>query len=106
MIGDYTKVPLRNGERWTGARMALTVSLAASGNAHNVAYGAFGVRSAAAAVTPGTGFTEIGEQPPGETTPGDLEAEWATNLPGITATWAPLNGGALGVEIKAGTTQP
>jgi len=84
----------------------LTVSLAAFGNAHNVAYGAFGVRSAAAAVTPGTGFTEIGEQPPGESTPGDLEAEWATNLPGITATWAPLNGGALGVEIKAGTTQP
>jgi hypothetical protein len=88
------------------AASGLTVPLAAFGNANNVAYGVFGVRSAVAAVTPGTGFTEIGEQPPGESTPGDLEAEWATNRPTITATWAPLNGGALGVEIKARTTQP
>jgi len=84
----------------------LTVALAPLGNANNVAYGVFGVRSAAAVVTPGAGFTEIAEQPSGESTPGDLEAEWATNLPLIAATWAPLNGGALGIEIRARTTQP
>ena len=79
----------------------LTVPLAAFGNANNIAFGVFGVRSTAAAVTPGAGFTEIAEQPSGESTPGDLEAEWATNLSTVAATWTNLNGGALGVEIKA-----
>jgi hypothetical protein len=82
----------------------LTVPLAAFGNAKNVAYGAFGVRSTVAAVTPGAGFTEIAEQPSGEGTPGDLQAEWAPNQNTIAATWTTLNGGGLGVEIKARTT--
>ena len=82
----------------------LTVPLAAFGNANNVGYGVFGVRSNVAVVTPGAGFTEIAEQPSGESTPGDLQAEWAANLNGITATWASLNGAALGVEIRARTT--
>jgi hypothetical protein len=81
----------------------LTVPLAAFGNGTNVAYGAFGVAKNAVAVTPGAGFTEISEQPSGDTTPGDLEAEWALNLPTITASWANLNGGALGIEIRART---
>lgn len=81
----------------------LTVPLAAFGNANNVAYGAVGVAKNAVAVTPGAGFTEIGEQPSGESTPGDLEAEWAVNLPSITASWASLTGGVLGIEIKART---
>jgi hypothetical protein len=84
----------------------LTVPLAPFGNANNVAYGAFGVRSAAAVVTPGAGFTEIAEQPPGESTPGDLEAEWAPNVNTITATWASLNSAALGIEIKAAGAVP
>jgi probable HAF family extracellular repeat protein len=79
----------------------LTVPLAAFGHPNNVGYGVFGVRSNLPAVTPGAGFTEISEQPSGEGTPGDLEAEWATNRNTINATWTNLNGGALGVEIKA-----
>ena len=79
----------------------LTVLLADFGHPNNVAYGAFAVAKNTAAVTPGAGFTEISEQPSGETTPADLEAEWALNLPAIVASWANLNAGALGVEIRA-----
>jgi hypothetical protein len=57
----------------------------------------------AIAVTPGAGFTEVSEQPSGESTPGDLETEWGTNTATIGATWANLNGGALGIEIRART---
>jgi hypothetical protein len=79
---------------WTEVA-SVTVPLASFGNPINVAYGAFGVRSGVAAVTPGASFSEIAEQPSGEGTPGDLQAEWAT-----------LNAGALGVEIKARTIAP
>jgi hypothetical protein len=79
----------------------LTVTLGALGNASNVAYGVFGVKKNVLAVTPGAGFTEIAEQPSSENTPGDLEAEWATNVSTIDASWTNLSGGALGVEIKA-----
>ena len=81
----------------------LTVPLAAFGHANNVAYGAFGVTKNVTAVTPGVGFTEISEQPSGESTPGDLEAEWATNLSAIIASWTSLSAGAVGIEIKART---
>ena len=81
----------------------LTVPLAAFGNVNNVAYGAFGVNSKLAVVTSGAGFTEISEQPSGESTSWDLEAEWATGLTNVTASWSALNGGALGIEIKART---
>jgi hypothetical protein len=84
----------------------LTVPLAAFGDVRSVAYGVFGVSSRVLAVTPGAGFTEIGEQPSAESTSGDLEAEWATNRNTIAATWTNLNGGALGVEIKARATEP
>ncbi len=84
----------------------LTVTLTPFGNAGNVAYGVFGVRRNVLAVTPGTGFTEIAEQPSGEGTPNDLEAEWATNDNTIDASWATLNGAALGIEIKAGNAGP
>jgi len=91
----------QTGSASGAAVSGLTVALAAFGNANNVAYGAFGVRSNALAVTPGAGFAEISEQPSGESTPGDLEAEWALNVPTIVASWATLNAGALGIEIKA-----
>jgi hypothetical protein len=97
---------VQTGSNRGDAVNGLTVQLAAFGNANNVAYGVFGVRSAAAVVTPGAGFTEIAEQPSGESTPGDLEAEWATNLSAVAATWTVLNGGALGVEIKAAVGAP
>ena len=79
----------------------LTVPLAAFSNANDVAYGAFAVNRNVAVVNPGAGFTEISEQPSGESTPGDVETEWAANLNTIAAAWTSLNGGALGVQIKA-----
>jgi hypothetical protein len=79
----------------------LSVSLAPFGSANNAALGAFGVNSRTAAITPGAGFTEIDEQPADEGGKGDLQAEWALNRAIIDATWSNLNGGALGVEIKA-----
>jgi hypothetical protein len=79
----------------------LSVSLAPFGNANNVALGAFGVNSRVLAVSPGSGFAEIDEQPANEATKGDLQAEWAVNRATINATWTNLSGGALGVEIKA-----
>jgi hypothetical protein len=81
----------------------LTVPLAAFANANDVAYGAFGVASGDPAVSAGSGFTAIAEEPSGET-PADLFAEWAVNDPSVAAVWTSLNGGALGVEIKAGTS--
>ncbi|MGH6693460.1 MAG: Ig-like domain-containing protein, partial [Gammaproteobacteria bacterium] len=84
----------------------LTVSHGAFENPNNVAYGVFGVRSSVAAVTPGAGFTELGEQPSAESPPSDLEAEWAPNLNTIAATWTALNAAALGVEIRAGHAGP
>jgi hypothetical protein len=84
----------------------LTVPLAAFGNPNNVAYGVFGVRSQVLAVTASAGFTELSEQPSGETAAGDLQAEWATNRNTIAATWSTLNGGALAVEIRAAAAAP
>ena len=82
----------------------LSVPLGVFANANNVAYGAFGVNRNVAVVAPGTGFTEIAEQPSGESTPGDLQVEWRTNYYTIDATWPlTLNAGALGVEIRART---
>jgi len=84
----------------------LAVTLAPFGDANNVAYGVFGIASAAADVASGTGFTEIAEQPSGERTSGDLAAQWAAGLNTLDATWPSLNGAALGIEIKAGVTGP
>ena len=94
---------VQTGSNSGDAVAGLAVTLAALGDPGNVAYGVFGVSKNAVAVTPGSGFTEIAEQPSGESTPADLEAEWATNDNTIDASWASLNGAALGVEIKSGT---
>jgi hypothetical protein len=80
----------------------LTVPLAAFANSNDVAYGAFAVASGSPAITAGPGFTAIAEEPSGET-PADLFAEWVVNDPSVAAVWSSLNGGAVGVEIKAGT---
>ncbi|HMA41959.1 MAG TPA: galactose oxidase-like domain-containing protein [Gemmatimonadales bacterium] len=79
----------------------LTVTLAAFADAADVGYGVFGIASATAAATAGTGFTRIDEQPSGEGTTGDLFAEWAASDNTIDASWASKSAGALGVEIKA-----
>jgi Invasin, domain 3/Bacterial Ig-like domain (group 1)/Calcineurin-like phosphoesterase len=81
----------------------LTTNLVSFGNANDVAYGVFGIASNVPVSTAGSGFTTIAEEPSGEGTPGDVFAEWATNLNTITATWATNSAGALGVEIKAKT---
>ncbi len=87
----------------TGAAVTtLTASLAAFANPNDVAYGVFGVASNTAVVTAGSGFTTIDQQPSGESSVGDLFAEWAVNLPAVTATWPSKPAGALSVEIKAG----
>ena len=83
----------------------LTVGLGQFSHPNNVAYGAFGVREKTVLVTPGIGFSEITEQPSNESTPADLQAEWAPNLPAITASWLARNAAALGVEIKARVLQ-
>jgi uncharacterized protein YjdB len=80
----------------------LAVVLGAFANSGNVAYGVFGVNRNALAISPGSGFAEIGEVPSGENTAADLQAQWATNLTAIAAKWSLLNGGGLGVEIQAG----
>ena len=93
----------QTGSNRTNASNGLTVTLGAFANATSVAYGVFGVNKNVVAITPGAGFTKIHEQPSGESTPGDLLAEWAVNHNAINASWTNLRGGALGVEIKAKT---
>jgi invasin-like protein/calcineurin-like phosphoesterase family protein len=92
---------VQSGSNRADAGNGLSVSLAAFGNAANVALGAFGVNSQVLAVTPGSGFTEINEQPANEGTRGDLQTQWAVDRSTINATWTNLKGGALGVELKA-----
>ena len=81
----------------------LSIALSPLGNPANVALGVFGVASSVAAVTPGAGFTEIAEAPSAESPPSDVQAEWATSLNTIDASWNNLRGAALGIEIRAGT---
>lgn len=94
---------------WIGTNRAdavngLTVPLGPFESVGSVAYGVFGVNQSLVTITPGAGFTEIAEQPSAEKPRSDLEAEWATNDNTIDASWATLNGGALGIEIKAAGT--
>jgi hypothetical protein len=94
---------VQTGSARADAGTGLTVTLAPFADPNNVAYGVFGVKKNALAVTPGAGFTEISEQPSGESTPSDLQAEWATNDNTINASWASMSAAALGVEIRAGS---
>jgi invasin-like protein/Big-like domain-containing protein/calcineurin-like phosphoesterase family protein len=86
----------------TGASVTtLSPTLAAFAGSTDVAYGVFGVASATAVITAGTGYTTVDQQPSGESTVGDLLAEWAVNQPAVTATWPSANAGGLAVEVKA-----
>jgi len=95
---------VQTGSARADAGTGLTVTLAPFAHANNVAYGVFGVKKNVLSVTPGAGFTEISEQPSGESTTSDLQAEWRTNDNTIDASWATTKAGALGVEIKAANT--
>ena len=79
----------------------MSVTLAPVGDVNNVAYGVFGVRSTVAAVTPGAAFTEIAEHASAESPPSALQAEWASGVNTIDASWVNLRGAVLGIEIKA-----
>ncbi|HJS42319.1 MAG TPA: Ig-like domain-containing protein, partial [Gemmatimonadales bacterium] len=98
--GAIRQIGALPGDRVSG----LIIPLAPFANPGNVAYGAFGVQMRAAAVTPGVGFIEISEQPSGENTPGDLQTQWATNLPNVSATWPIFNAGGLAIEINTSST--
>ncbi|HKA60148.1 MAG TPA: Ig-like domain-containing protein, partial [Gemmatimonadales bacterium] len=91
------------GSANTDAATSLNVALNPFAHVNNVAYGAFGVKALTAVVEPGAGFTEISEQPPNETTHGDLQAEWRTNDNTVDATWGTTNlpAGAVALEIQA-----
>ena len=97
---------VQSGSVSADAANGLAVALAAFESANSTAYGVFGVRSSVAAVTPGSGFTEIIEHPSAESPPSDLQAEWATNDSTVDASWANLNGAGLAVEIRAGEPAP
>jgi adhesin/invasin len=92
---------VQTGQTAGTAVNGLTTLLAAFGSASNAAYGVFGVASATAVAAPGSGFTTIDQQPSGESTTGDLFAEWALNQNSISANWTGRSGAVLGVEIKA-----
>ena len=78
----------------------LTVALLPFTSPDNVAYGVFATASLLT-ITPGAGFTGIGQQSSGESPQGSLFAEWKANSSAIGASWASSNAGAVGVEIKA-----
>ena len=79
-----------------------TITLNAFADPGNVSFGVFGVARSTAGVAPGAGFTEITEQPSGETPPSDLQTEWSTGDNTINANWPNANGGAIGLELRAG----
>ena len=87
----------QTGTAQGNAVTTLNVPLAAFANTNNVG---FGLAGAAGTVTPGSGFTELGEGTSGESMV--VEGEWGVNKNAIAASWASSNAGLLGIEIKAG----
>jgi hypothetical protein len=82
---------------------SIGATLAALGSPNNVAYGVVGTNGSAIGINPGAGFTEISEQKPAEGTATIIEAQFATNQTGPSASWSGAFAAAiLAVEIKAG----
>jgi hypothetical protein len=79
-----------------------TITLTAFADPGNVSFGVFGMARSTAGVTPGAGFIETTEQPSGETPLSDLQTEWSAGDNTINANWPNANGGAVGLEIRAG----
>ena len=97
---------VQTGSSSGDAVSGLTVTLGPLAHPNNAAYGVFGVSSDAPAVTPGAGFTELDEQPSGESPPSDLQAQWGMSDNTVDATWVALHGVALAFELKAADTGP
>ncbi len=88
-----------NGDNVT----SLSKALSAFANPNNVGFGVVGVSANPPFVTPGAGSSELAETGTGEST--DLEIQSGVNDNTIAATFnAGVNGGLLGVEIKAGSS--
>jgi invasin-like protein/Big-like domain-containing protein/calcineurin-like phosphoesterase family protein len=82
---------------------SIGATLAALGSPNNVAYGVVGTNGSAIGINPGAGFTEISEQKPAEGTATIIEAQFAANQTGPSASWTGAFAAAiLAVEIKAG----
>jgi Big-like domain-containing protein len=79
----------------------LTAMLAPFVSPNDVGYGAFGVASAVPVITAASGFTAIDQQPSGESTTGDLFAEWGQNQTAVAASWPAKSGGGVALEIMA-----
>ncbi len=80
---------------------SLSTALAGLGNANDVAFAAMGASTAAPAVMPGSGFTEIVELGSGESTL--LETESAVGLNAVAASLSKsANAGLLAIELTAG----
>ena len=91
---------VQSGSSRSDGSTGLAVALNAFTRANNVAYGVVGMSGSGSAVTPGTGFAEIAEQPSGESSA--LETEWTTGDNTIDAGWASaFKAALLGVEIQA-----
>ncbi|HKA58745.1 MAG TPA: invasin domain 3-containing protein [Gemmatimonadales bacterium] len=91
----------QTGSNHADASNGLSVSLSPFTNSRNAAFGVFAANGGLPEITPGAGFTELNEQTSNESKASDLQAEWATFLNTIGATWSNKNGAALGIEIKA-----
>lgn len=77
-----------------------TVSLAAFGSADNLSFGAFWHLTNAESISPGTGYTEIGEVL--TTAVGTIQSEYKVGDDDPDASWATGAGwGAVGIEVKA-----
>jgi Invasin, domain 3 len=93
----------QTGSVGANATTTLSKALAAFGNTNNVGFGVVGASTAAPAVTPGSGLTEISEPTSGESTL--LETEQGVNVSTLAATLsASANAGLLAIEIKAGAS--
>ena len=87
----------------------LTVSLDPFANSGNVAFAVFGAASGVHGlpmINPGSGFAELTEQVSQEATPSDFQAQWATSLNTIAATWNSLHGSALAIELNVAVPAP
>ena len=92
---------VQSAKNSTSAAASLTVTLAAFGSANNGTIGFFGIGAGAVAVTPGTGFTELGETTVGSVT---LQSQWRNdNDTTVDATFALNAAGGIALEIALGT---
>jgi hypothetical protein len=83
----------------------MTVTLGAFSSASNATYGGLWTyTSTSGGITPGSGFTELGESIRVRDT---IETEWkSTNDTTVDGTWASSQSEGIAIEIKAGASSP